>query len=210
MTARLVLGIDVGVQGGLAALADARFVGVSDLPMRTKSDGKQELDGHQFSRQLRDLLAQHPGARVTVILERVSAMPPKSRKDKPIVCKHCRRETGEYEKAGMGVTSAFNFGEGFGRLRGILEALDLPVVLVVPHKWKKDTGLTGTDKDYSRTVAMQCYPTAAALLQRKKDDGRAEALLLARWGDRYEAATGGNLVPDRDLAEAPELALGAP
>lgn len=207
MTARLILGIDPGISGAVAALADAKFAGAWDLPQRTRRNGRQELDGHAFGRIVRDLVLQHSGAQVTVVLEQVHAMPPRDDKSKP-PCASCGRG---FER-GMGVAGAFSFGEGFGRLRGILEALDLPTVLVAPAKWKKDTGLIGADKDYSRTVAMQCYPAAAQLLQRKKDDGRAEAILLARWGDRYEAATGGNLVPvaERPPAPSPDLFRAEP
>ena len=42
----------------------------------------------------------------------------------------------------------------------------------------------GKDKDASRLRAIQLFPVVANRLDRKKDDGRAEALLLAEYGRR--------------------------
>jgi|TARA_R110000787_G_scaffold250820_1_gene356388 crossover junction endodeoxyribonuclease RuvC len=82
---------------------------------------------------------------------------------------------------GMGRTSAFNFGQGVGAIKGVLAALAIPFTPVAPTKWKKSFSL-GRDKDESRAVATRLFPTLAAQFTRKKDDGRAEALLIAKWG----------------------------
>ena len=96
---------------------------------------------------------------VRVILERVSAMP------------------------GQGVTSMFNFGESFGIVQGVIAAIGYPLELVRPNVWKRDMGLT-KDKEVSRMKALQLFPEAADSLKRKKDEGRAEALLLGLWYSR--------------------------
>ena len=81
---------------------------------------------------------------------------------------------------GQGVVSIFRYGISYGMLRGVLAAMDIPVTLVPPQKWKKAFGLIGKDKEASRALAIQWYPNAD--LHLKKHHGRAEALLIARWG----------------------------
>jgi len=80
----------------------------------------------------------------------------------------------------QGVSSMFSFGTSYGIIIGVLAALGIPVILVTPQSWKKRAGLTGKEKDCARTLAQQLYPTAE--LGRKKDIGRADALLIARFG----------------------------
>jgi crossover junction endodeoxyribonuclease RuvC len=81
----------------------------------------------------------------------------------------------------MGVSSAFAFGEGFGIVKGVLAALQIPVVLVPPAKWKRDMSLNAS-KDGSRAKAIAKWPQHAAEFKRVKDDGKAEAALIAEWG----------------------------
>ena len=81
---------------------------------------------------------------------------------------------------GQGVTSMFNFGVSFGITQGVIAALGLPMELVRPNVWKKAMGLS-RDKEASRLKALQLFPEAAEVLKRKKDEGRAEALLLGLW-----------------------------
>lgn len=87
----------------------------------------------------------------------------------------------------QGVVSAFNFGMNFGTIKGVCSALRIPVSLVTPAKWKRDLNLTA-DKDQARARAAQLWPGAAAQFARKKDDGRAEAALVALWGSKYGGA----------------------
>jgi hypothetical protein len=81
----------------------------------------------------------------------------------------------------QGVASTFKFGVGFGTILGALAALGIPHRLVPPQLWKRQMGVTA-DKASARKLAQQMYPTAS--LARVKDDGRAEALLIATWGKR--------------------------
>ena len=93
---------------------------------------------------------------ITVYLEQVSAMPR------------------------QGVASMFNFGCSYGVVMGICAALRYPVVLVRPAAWKKAAGLIGKPKEAARTLAQQLYPEQDLAL--KKHVGRADALLIARYG----------------------------
>ena len=80
----------------------------------------------------------------------------------------------------QGVTSTFTTGKGFGMLLAAIYIANAKVVVPRPTEWKKDMGIPPkSDKDYSRMLAKRLFPTAE--LQRAKDHGRAEALLLAEW-----------------------------
>jgi len=145
-------GIDPGVTGAIAFLNDdLSLIEVLDMPTMLLTGKKQQVNAAALANILRDW-----GNGATAYLERVSAMP------------------------GQGVASMFNFGMGFGIIKGVLGALQIPMVLVSPVTWKKRAGLQGKEKDASRTLAQQLYP--AAPLGRKKDIGRADAILIARYG----------------------------
>ena len=91
---------------------------------------------------------------------------------------------------GQGVSSTFKFGINFGQWIGRLEALGIPFSFVTPQKWKKamfDSMSKGDVKDMSRNRALRLFPEMAASLKRKKDHGRAEALLLAEYARRIDA-----------------------
>jgi len=82
---------------------------------------------------------------------------------------------------GMGRTSAYNFGQGMGILKGVIATLKISYTLVTPQKWKKHFGLS-KEKEHSRLLATRLYPSMADQFARKKDDGRAEAILIAKYG----------------------------
>lgn len=92
---------------------------------------------------------------------------------------------------GQGVSSSFQTGKGFGEILGVLAASGLSYEVVSPAVWKKAFGLTrGKDeaiaafKERSRAMARALFPDAP--LSRAKDEGRAEALLLAEFLRRRE------------------------
>ena len=80
----------------------------------------------------------------------------------------------------QGVSSSFNFGYGAGLLEGICAALNYPIDLIPPATWKRGAGLPA-DKGACRQLAARYWPGAAHMFSRVKDDGRAEAALMARW-----------------------------
>lgn len=83
----------------------------------------------------------------------------------------------------MGAVSSFNYGVGFGVLLGLIVGLQRPMTLVPPVDWKRVMRVT-KDKDAARARAMQLFPKSAGEFARKKDDGRAEAALIAMYGTR--------------------------
>jgi crossover junction endodeoxyribonuclease RuvC len=176
----MIVGIDPGVSGAIAWLewyttatgSPAESLALEylrDLPtmQRGKTGNKQQINGVELAALLRDL-----GPVEHAYLELVRALPPAS------------RAAGGSGGARMGTTSAFNFGHSFGKIEGVLEALAIPYTHVPPERWKKPAGLGGAEKDASRTRAIQLFPGHAELLKRKKDVGRAEAILIAFFGSR--------------------------
>lgn len=162
------IGIDPGKNGAVAVLWPSREVTVYDLTGNPHDDASifhAIIAANGMSR--RNLMAY---------IERVSPMP---------------SDDGGARR-GMGATSAFNFGKVCGQLEGALAALDLPYTLVSPVKWRNrifdggGKGLTrGERKEASRALALRLYPSVSHLLARKKDADRAEALLIARYGERF-------------------------
>ncbi|HTF72607.1 MAG TPA: hypothetical protein VK638_59065 [Edaphobacter sp.] len=165
----IYLGIDPGNSGALAAIieqcGEERRLEFYDTPIVTMKVGKKmknEMDPAACALMLRRLQAIDFDVRV--VIEKVQAMP------------------GDGARS-MGATSAFNFGKGFGMWIGLCVGLQLPYEMVHPMTWKKlmMNGMS-KEKDASRVRAMQMFPQSAQSLQRKKDHGRADALLLAEYG----------------------------
>lgn len=161
-----IIGIDPGLTGAVVVV-DSEYgivVHIYDMPITKLSKGskKNQVDG----KALRDILALWPNS--TVFLEQVQAMP---RRDK---------DTGE--EITMGSASSFNFGAGWGITFGVALCCCQDVRLVVPTVWKRYWGLLKTEKDAARVLAIQEFPVAGEALKRKKDSGRADALLIAQYG----------------------------
>jgi crossover junction endodeoxyribonuclease RuvC len=80
-----------------------------------------------------------------------------------------------------GSIASYSLGLNTGIILGVVQAMAHPLVRVRPQEWKKGMGLYGKSKDDSRMLAIELYPEHAAKFRRKKDDGLAEAALIARW-----------------------------
>jgi hypothetical protein len=162
MTLRVTIGIDPGQTGALAVLADGVFERFIDMPTLPRPAGGLQINAATLAAALRGIFSAHPGAHVFAVLEQVGAMPK------------------------QGVTSTFRFGESFGVVIGVLGGLGIPHMQVRPDRWKRYLNLAGHEKDVARTVAIQRHPEASGHLQRKKDVGRADALLIATWAEITE------------------------
>lgn len=150
------IGIDPGQTGAIAVMEKGLIVQVIDMPVMARTHGKgQQVDASALASEL---FGVGTGTISEVVMEQVGAMP------------------------GQGSTSMFNFGEGVGIIKGVLGALQIPVRMVTPQRWKKIAGLTGKDKDAARSLAIQLHPEAAEHLRRRKDVGRADAIMIARFG----------------------------
>lgn len=88
-----------------------------------------------------------------------------------------------------GTVASFNLGANWGVVRGVLAANFIPVEFVAPARWKKAVGIpVGADKDMSRAFASRAFPRSAGLWALKKQDGHAEAALMALYGRSLLAA----------------------
>ena len=151
-----IIGIDPGLSGGIAILDDLKIFDIFDMPIMPEGKkNKNQLN----SAQLVNIIKRHilSNDDTFVIVEQVSAMP------------------------GQGVTSMFNFGQSYGVIKGVCSALLLPIYFVRPTKWKKHYNLINTNKDASRTKAIELYPGISAELSRKKDLNKADSILIARY-----------------------------
>ena len=153
----IIVGIDPGLSGAVVFLNTIdRQLDIYDMPtVEVTRNGKKK---RELSAQLlSNVLSAHVvnGA----YLERVNAM------------------------AGQGVSSVFSFGRSSGIVEGILAAYDITTTLVTPQTWQKSMEVRG-GKDGSRERAMQLFPTHVAMFARGKDDGRADAALMAAYGEK--------------------------
>lgn len=149
----IVVGVDCGFSGAIAHYCTrTKDLDVIDMPVILNSKGKNEIDIHS----LLHLLEPEAKDRMAVV-EQVVSRPNQSS------------------------VATFRFGMGYGALIACVAANKTPMHLVTPQKWKKHFGLT-SDKDTSRQLAMQRFPDYAEKFVRKKDDGRAEAALIALYG----------------------------
>jgi crossover junction endodeoxyribonuclease RuvC len=178
------IGIDPGISGAIAVYdMDTREFKFHDTPTVTIKSGKSfknQMDPHAASLLLNGIAGERMIGveRCLVTIEKVAPMPSFNRAEDGVV----------EERRTMGATSAFNFGMGFGMWIGICAALQLPYELVHPATWKlKLLAGMARGKDASRVKAMQLFPQTAKDLARKKDHGRADALLLAVYGVKYGA-----------------------
>lgn len=81
----------------------------------------------------------------------------------------------------QGVVAMFTFGEGFGKIKGILEAFGIEYELVTPQKWKNYFQIKA-DKQTSIRKAKFLFPDVNFKRTpkcRTDSDGLAEALLIA-------------------------------
>jgi crossover junction endodeoxyribonuclease RuvC len=150
----IYIGIDPGLGGAIALIVNGTAC-VFDTPTATDGVKRRYLLG-----SMRDILAQGDSPKHACI-EAVHAM------------------------KGQGVTSMFSFGEGYGIWKGLLSGLGIPFETVTPQRWQKELmdGRPKT-KGASRIRAQELFPYLSHTLQRIKDDGRADALLIAEYGRR--------------------------
>ena len=152
----IIFGIDPGISGAISILENKKVIDIFDMP--TMIDGKKnkrQVNGAQVANIIKEKLGDNK--ETVVVVEHVNAMP------------------------GQGVTSMFNFGQSFGVIKGICSALSLPIYFVRPTKWKRHFNLIKTNKDASRTKAIEIYPGISHKISRKKDSNKADAILIARY-----------------------------
>ena len=152
----LIIGIDPGLSGSICFFEDGKILDAIEMPTMTEGKkNKRQVNGAQVYNEITNRINVSEKPNVRIIIEQVSAMP------------------------GQGVTSMFNFGQSFGILKGICSAMQLPMYFVRPTKWKKYFNLINSEKDASRTKAIEVFPYFSPQLSKKKDSNKADAILIA-------------------------------
>ena len=152
----LIIGIDPGINGAICLFKDGKIVDVFEMPkMAVGKKNKSQVNASQIFNEIQKAVEGEDKTKVIAVIEQVSAMP------------------------GQGVTSMFNFGQSFGILKGICSAMHLPVYYVRPARWKKYFNLINSEKDASRTRAIEIFPYFSGQLSKKKDNNKADAILIA-------------------------------
>jgi crossover junction endodeoxyribonuclease RuvC len=149
---KIFLGIDPGLSGAFAFYNSVdRHLEIVDMPVtEVTRNGKTK---RELSASL--VASAVAGRKIEfAVVERVGAMP------------------------GQGVTSVFSFGKSAGIVEGVLAAYEIPTHFATPQAWQKIFGVRA-GKDGSRECAMRLFPWCAEYFQRKKDDGRSDAALIA-------------------------------
>ena len=152
-----ILGVDPGIRGGLAIIAiDANSTAprlVDTIDIPVTGVGaKERVD----VLAIRSWIVLH--APQHALIERAQAMPK------------------------QGASSGFKYGRAVGAIEAVIACCGIPLTIIEPTAWKKFHGLRGGDKEASRQRALQLFPSAHALLARKKDHGLAEVALIALAG----------------------------
>ena len=150
-----LVGIDPGISGAISILRDGNISMVVDMPtMAEGTKSKKQINAAELANIL---IKENISHEDKVVLESVSAMP------------------------GQGVTGMFSFGQSFGVIKGVCAAMQLPIYFVRPAKWKKYFDLINSQKDSSRVRAIEMFPKFSAMLSRKKDSNKADAILIANY-----------------------------
>lgn len=158
-----LIGVDPGLSGGLAFFrfnpGESDFmpelVGARHMPVMANPSGKgQTVDCYSLAQ----MLAPFHGKTQLMIIEQVGPMPNDSR------------------------PAAFKFGKAAMAPEALAAVYQLPVRFITPGSWKRKAGLIKKPKDASRTLAITMWPNQAELFKLKKQEGMAEAALIAHFG----------------------------
>ena len=151
-----IIGIDPGISGAICFFENGKILDVIEMPtMNEGKKNKRQVNGAQIYNEIFKRIDKNHDKDIRVVVEQVSAMP------------------------GQGVTSMFNFGQSFGIIKGICSAMQLSLYFVRPAKWKKYFNLINSEKDASRTRAIEIFPYFSSQLSKKKDSNKADAILIA-------------------------------
>ncbi len=162
ITGPLIVGIDPGVTGAIAMIdGQGKLLEVIDVEaIEQAKKGRRRLDLHHFAWAIRQISADWIMPHLIVIEV-------------------------QHSMHNQGMVSTFTNGYGYGGMLGILTALDQPYCVVRPNDWKVFFRLSSASKAQSREMVMARFPGQADQFKRVKDHNRAEAVLIALWGLKY-------------------------
>jgi hypothetical protein len=190
------VGIDIGLDGGIAALIDGApmpavfAMPTTETPVKRRRKGKvvdgieRDIDGERIGRIFAQLKEQ--ATEMYVMIERAQF---RSVHGGGSACYACGQPIPEKgKKRGQGLLSQAKFYGQYRQIIGILQVLGIPFEDVHPATWKADVFRGASDKTDARMKASQLFPALAERLSLKKNDGLAESVLLADYGRRRRNA----------------------
>lgn len=155
----IAIGIDIGLTGAVA-FDDGQSSAVEDMPVHVDPSGDRCIDAWGLHELLRK--CQRPGLAAIVMLEDI-------------------RVRNMSRGGPMSHMAEGSLMRSRGIVEGVLGSLRLRYEVVQPQTWKRWYGLIGEGKDASIACARRLHPSLEHRLARKKDDGRAESLLIASY-----------------------------
>ena len=162
------IGIDPGFTGAVAITKNSKVIDIIPCPLLKIGTGKikivnlkrvEETKTRMDSKSLSKALSKYTKNSFCVI-EHSQAMPK------------------------QGISSTFIYAEGYGKYLGVLDTLDIPYHEVRSSIWKAKMGLD-SNKYNSIDNALELYPDSKKYIKLRKDDGKAEALLLAHYAEYF-------------------------
>lgn len=165
----MILGIDIGLDGAIAAFSRGNLVGTIDLPTMaapyvTRANARM-VNYVALPDLILDKSREWDDKIEYVCLELLASRPIQDSR------------------------SVFSLGTSSGILLGALGALKIPVHLVLPQVWKRHFGLLRASKEHSRALAIQKFPMFERDLRRKCDHNRAEAILIGLYASQTKGGT---------------------
>ena len=157
----IVLGVDIGLTGAIAAVDSAGTCSVHDLPTKAIGGNRQVgrcLDARGLIMIVREIV--RPGVAAMAVIENLHA------------------------GIGPGKTARASLMHSTGVVEAVLAIARIDTVVVSPVAWKRWHGLLRAPKNEGRLKAIALFPVVTAQLMRKKDHNRADALLLAEYGQK--------------------------
>ena len=158
------VGIDPGVSGGLAFFENGKLVLCEPMPV-IEGPGGTELDMTRIA----EFLAATHGRADQIFIEKSQAI---------------------FTKGGSSSIAAFNYGCGYGLLRGLCHGLGLPYYLIHPQKWQRELlgkFAKGESKGAAAIRAQQLFPRfmfRASERCKKNHEGMVDAALIGIYGQR--------------------------
>lgn len=151
-----IAAVDPGFQGGIAIYDPIahKLIAAIPMPLLPKIDNKKKLID---SGKLAEFLKMYERELAFVVVEAAGSHP------------------------GQSVSAMFRYGYGAGIIEGIFAAKRIPIKFIYPAVWKQVLGLS-PDKEKSLVLARKLFPDKVGEFSRKKDDGVAEAALMAYLG----------------------------
>lgn len=170
---RRILGIDPGKDGGLSII-DEQFNLIASLPMPVILGIKNKRKSNKVTKLRVDPLQ---------VYEFISRYKPEM-----AVVELVGSMTGD------GGASMFSFGDSYGVVRSLAEALCPQVIYARPQDWKRFQGLSGLSKEQIAEVAYEVFGEEQIYgkpykrngqVKRKAFDGISDSLMIAKYGVRF-------------------------